>query len=51
MDLFGIKRKTAMEQEIYAQPDVLAGILKKENIDKIDIPCNIDKIVLVASGS
>ena len=51
MGIFGIKRKTEMEKEIYEQPDILAGILVNEGIDKIDIPVNVDKIVLVASGS
>lgn len=51
MGLYGITKKTAMEREIFQQPDVLAGILANEGIDKIEVPENVDKIVLVASGS
>ncbi len=44
-------KKTAMEQEIYEQPDILQGIMDNEGIDKISVPDNVSKIVLVASGS
>lgn len=50
MSLF-FKKSTAMEREIYEQPDILAGILEKEGIDKISVPDDVSKIVLVASGS
>lgn len=50
MSLFS-RKKTAMETEIYEQPDILAGILEKEGIDKISVPGDVKKIVLVASGS
>lgn len=51
MNLFGTRKKTAMEREIYEQPENFRTILAKENIDKIVIPDNVSKIVLVASGS
>lgn len=51
MGLFKSRKKTSMEKEIYEQPDVLSGILEKEGIDKIEVPQNVSKIVLVASGS
>ena len=51
MSIFGKPKKTAMEQEIYEQPDILAGIMEKEGIDKISVPDTVSKIVLVASGS
>ena len=51
MSLFSANKKTAMETEIYEQPDVLKGILEKESIEKISIPEDVTKIVLVASGS
>ena len=48
------KEKTFMEREIFAQPkilsDILEGYLEDENI-KLDIPTDIEKVVLVASGS
>lgn len=48
------KEKTFMEREIYAQPKILSDILEcyveDENI-KIDIPTDIEKVVLIASGS
>ena len=40
-----------MEQEIYEQPDILNGILEIEGVDKISVPSDVTKIVLVASGS
>ncbi len=51
MFLFNKKSKSSMELEIYEQPKVLSGILENEGIDKIDVPKNVNKIVLVASGS
>lgn len=51
MSLFDKHAKTAMETEIYEQPDILAGIIKNEGIDKIDVPENVNKIIIVASGS
>lgn len=45
------KPKTAMEAEIYEQPEILEGILEHEGIDNIKVPKKVNKIVLVASGS
>ena len=50
MSIFAHK-KTAMEREIYEQPEILKGILELEGVDKINVPENVSKIVLVASGS
>lgn len=50
MSIFSSK-KSAMEQEIYEQPDILNGILEIEGVDKISVPSDVTKIVLVASGS
>ncbi len=50
MSIFTSK-KSAMEQEIYEQPDILNGILEIEGVDKISVPSDVTKIVLVASGS
>jgi len=51
MGLFKIRRNSSMEREIYEQPEILLGILENEGIDKIDVPKEVSKIVLVASGS
>ncbi len=51
MSLLKISLKTAMEREIYEQPDILAGILENEGVDNIEVPENVKKIVFVASGS
>lgn len=51
MSLFDKHNRTAMETEIYEQPDILEGIVKNEGIDKIDVPKDVNKIILVASGS
>jgi len=51
MSFFNKHSKTAMETEIYEQPVILDGIINSEGIDKIEVPENVDKIVLVASGS
>lgn len=51
MSILKTRHKTAMESEIYEQPEVLKRILKDEGIDKIEIPKKVSKIVLVASGS
>ncbi|MBR3889591.1 SIS domain-containing protein [bacterium] len=45
------KKQTLMETEIFEQPEVLKGILEKEGIDKIEVPENVKKIIIVASGS
>ncbi len=48
------KEKTFMEREIYAQPKILSDILEcytQENEIKFDIPTDIEKVILVASGS
>jgi glucosamine--fructose-6-phosphate aminotransferase (isomerizing) len=50
MTFFNKKSKTAMESEIYEQPDILAGIIK-DGVEEVSIPENISKIILVASGS
>ncbi|MCD8377405.1 MAG: SIS domain-containing protein [Candidatus Gastranaerophilales bacterium] len=51
MSLFDKHSKTAMEQEIYEQPEILAGILSQSGADGIEVPEKVNKIVLVASGS
>ena len=51
MNFFGIRRVTAMEHEIYEQPDILADIIENEGIDKIKLPEDVARIVIVASGS
>ena len=51
MSIFGKPKKSSMEKEIYEQPDILENILAIEGIDKISVPENVSKIVLVASGS
>ena len=52
---FNVKKdKTFMEREIYAQPKILENILNsyvKEGNILFDVPQNIEKIMLVASGS
>ncbi len=48
------KEKTFMEREIYAQPKILSDILEcyvDNNEIKFNIPENIEKVVLIASGS
>jgi len=53
--LFKEREKTSMEQEIYEQSGVLANLLKTHVNDNnyilFDIPTDVKKIVLVASGS
>lgn len=51
MGLFNIKRKSSMEREIYEQQKIISGILEKEGTDAIDLPQNVSKIMLIASGS
>ena len=51
MGMFGLRKKTEMESEIYEQPDILADILENEGVDAITVPENVAKIVIVASGS
>lgn len=50
-----LRKKTSMEKEIHQQPLILSRILKSfltdDNEIKLDVPENIKKIVLVASGS
>ena len=53
--IFNISNKTNMEKEIYSQPEIVKNLVKKyiqngKNI-KIDLPENIKKIALIASGS
>lgn len=48
------KEKTFMEREIFAQPKILSDILEcyvKDEEINFDIPHDIEKVVLVASGS
>jgi len=45
------KPKTSMEAEIYQQPDVLAKIIESYHSEEIDLPKNVKKIVIVASGT
>ena len=49
------KQKTSMEREIYEQPQILQQIVETNISDVndflIDIPYDVDKFVLVASGS
>lgn len=49
--MFFTKKKTSMEKEIYEQPEIIKGIIEKERVEEIVIPENVNKIVLVASGS
>lgn len=49
MNLLKKTKKSAMEREIFEQPEVLERII--ENFDEIKVPENISKVVLVASGS
>ena len=50
-----LRKKTEMEKEIHQQPLILSKILKSflgaDNEIKIEVPENVKKIVLVASGS
>lgn len=52
--MFGKKKKTCMEREIYAQSKILEEVLesyvKNDSID-IDIPKGIERVIIVASGS
>lgn len=49
--LFFKKKKCSMESEIMEQPSVIEGLINKYNNAEFDLPINIDKIVIVASGS
>ena len=40
-----------MEKEIYEQPEIIKGIIEKERVEEIAVPENVNKIVIVASGS
>lgn len=40
-----------MEKEIYEQPEIIKGIIEKERVEEIALPQDVNKIVLVASGS
>lgn len=54
-NLFCKKNKTNMEKELYEQPDVISTLIKKyiskNGIVNIEIPENINKVALIASGS
>lgn len=48
------KNKTFMEREIYAQPKILSDIMDcyiKDDEIVMDVPDNVEKVLLVASGS
>lgn len=49
--MFFNKIKTSMEKEIYEQPSVIKGIIEKETVEAIEAPQDVNKIILVASGS
>lgn len=49
--MFFSKIKTSMEKEIYEQPEIIKGIIEKERVEEIALPQDVNKIVLVASGS
>ena len=49
--LFFKKKKCSMESEIMEQPSVIEGLIHKYNNTEFDLPENIEKIVIVASGS
>ncbi len=49
--MFFNKIKTSMEKEIFEQPEIIKGIIEKEGVEQIAVPENVNKIVLVASGS
>lgn len=49
--MFLSKIKTSMEKEIYEQPEIIKGIIEKERVEEIAVPQNVNKIVIVASGS
>ena len=49
--MFFIKKKCSMESEIFEQPKVIDGLIHKYNNTEFDLPENIEKIVIVASGS
>lgn len=51
MGIFGRRKITSMEKEIYEQPEILSNIIKKYAEEGINLPENINKIILVASGS
>lgn len=48
---FAKKTKSSMETEIFEQPKVIEGLVHKYMNTEFDLPENIEKIVLVASGS
>ena len=49
--LFFKKKKCSMESEIMEQPSVMEGLIHKYNNTEFNLPENIEKIVIVASGS
>lgn len=49
--LFFRKKKCSMESEILEQSSVLEGLIHKYNNTDFELPENIEKIVIVASGS
>ncbi len=51
MLFFKKKKKCSMESEIMEQPSVIEGLIHKYNNTEFDLPENIEKIVIVASGS
>src|SRR5574344_25880 len=49
--MFFKQKHYAMESEILEQADVLEGLVNRYNSQEISLPDNVEKIVLVASGS
>lgn len=49
--MFFNKIKTSMEKEIYEQPTIIKRIIEKEGVEEIAVPEDVNKIVIVASGS
>lgn len=49
--MFFGKKKCSMESEIFEQPTVLQGLIEKYNDTEFELPENIQKIIIVASGS
>jgi len=49
--MFFKNKKCSMEIEIMEQPKVIEDLIKKYNNEEFNLPENVDKIILVASGS
>ena len=48
---FNHKIKCSMESEIFEQPKVIENLIQKYNNINFDLPIDVEKIILVASGS